>query len=87
MTHFQCSRGNCKTRAAHTFLTRLPLTPALSPRERESFRQIVGETHAFRNSTEQPELLPRLWGEGWGEGNWAHLIYTKSGGLGLMTRC
>ena len=45
-----------------------PLTPTLSPRERENLRQSVGESEAA-GFVERRALVPPLpKGEGWGEG-------------------
>src|ERR1017187_8946655 len=45
-----------------------PLTPTLSPEEREKPRQSVGVTETVGTSKERALPLPLLWGEGWGEG-------------------
>src|ERR1035438_5424659 len=45
-----------------------PLTPTLSPREREDSRQSVGESRAVGNCETRSLQLPLPWGEGWGEG-------------------
>ena len=45
-----------------------PLTPALSPRERENHRQSVGESTVLGKVESRPSLLPLPRGEGRGEG-------------------
>jgi NADH-quinone oxidoreductase subunit F len=45
-----------------------PLTPALSPRERENYRQSVGDSQVVENIKNRASLLPLPGGEGWGEG-------------------
>src|ERR1035437_6546774 len=45
-----------------------PLTPALSPRERENSRQSVGESEATGAWARRLVALPLPKGEGWGEG-------------------
>jgi len=45
-----------------------PLTPALSPRERENRSQAVGETAALEKSENERKLFPLPEGEGQGEG-------------------
>src|ERR1039458_10597579 len=45
-----------------------PLTPALSPEERESPSAAVGYAHHPRFADRLARLLPLPWGEGWGEG-------------------
>jgi hypothetical protein len=48
--------------------TLFPLTPALSPGERENHRQRLRETGTRVNVKGLPSLLPLPKGEGWGEG-------------------
>ena len=50
-----------------------PLTPALSPEERENARQRVGEAGALGMFERRSAWLPLPWGEGWGEGERAVL--------------
>ena len=45
-----------------------PITPALSPRERENHRQSVGESKVLGNVENRPSLHPLPKGEGRGEG-------------------
>jgi hypothetical protein len=45
-----------------------PLTPALSPGERENHRQSVGESRVAETFRRRALPLPLLGGEGWGEG-------------------
>src|ERR1035437_10827635 len=47
-----------------------PLTPALSPRERENSRQSVGESEDAENCEMRPLRLPLPRGEGRGEGEY-----------------
>ena len=51
-----------------SFYCREPLTPALSPGERENRRQSVGESSVFENVVRWPSLSPLPEGEGQGEG-------------------
>jgi len=45
-----------------------PLTPPLSPEERENCRQSGGKYDAFEKVAKRALRLPLLWGEGRGEG-------------------
>jgi len=52
----------------NTFRRQFPLTPALSPREREVSRQSVGESKVLRTFNTRAWLFPLPEGEGKGEG-------------------
>jgi hypothetical protein len=49
---------------------RIPLTLALSRREREQYRPIRERNWALGFADRLAMILPLPWGEGWGEGNW-----------------
>ena len=50
-----------------------PLTPALSPAEREKHGPRSGEFVRVGFAVAQPRILPLPGGEGWGEGERGHL--------------
>jgi hypothetical protein len=51
--------------------TPFPLTPALSPRERESQGVRIELSHAPGFADRLARILPLPKGEGWGEGEWS----------------
>jgi hypothetical protein len=54
-----------------------PLTPALSPREREPRCQRLCEFEALGFFARREMILPLPWGEGWGEGERAAVLRVK----------
>jgi NADH-quinone oxidoreductase subunit F len=72
--------GNGKARGGSE--ASFPLTPALSPRERENCRPSVGESKVAENLKHRASLPPLPGGEGWGEGK-VSMRKPETGGIGF----
>ena len=66
--HSQGSRAGHETSATETSNSSFPLTPALSPRERENPRQLPLQSEGHQTIENRPPSLPLPKGEGRGEG-------------------
>ena len=69
------------------FVRPIPLTPALSPGEREKRRQTVGESGGVELITSLPWLFPLPQGEGQGEGEWTPGVRDRPARCSFGGRC